>query len=154
MAIPRKSTNGDGEISEKSAIWLHAWYDPLASLNTSASLLKLADLYSDGDLKLLICDINRKLMKVYKGTNLLIDNQILDTPVALAITYSDHVSPRIASVCVAAGQHVFLYRHLRPYKKWSCPSVELSHQEKEVWKGIQSGSINSELARNLLNEMR
>ena len=115
------------EINESSALWLHAWYDPLASLKTSTSLLRTGDLSSDGDMKLVVCDIEGKSMKVYKGTNLLLVNQLLDTPVACCILYSDNASPRIASIAVAAGQHIFIYRQLRPYKKWSCPHKNLQN---------------------------
>lgn len=53
-----------------------------------------------GDMKLIICDIERKVMRVYKGTSLLIETQLLDTPVAICVSYADTSLPRIASVVV------------------------------------------------------
>ena len=59
------------------------------------------DITCSGDMKLIICDIERKVMRVYKGTSLLIENQLLDTPIAICITYSEAAVPRIASVAVS-----------------------------------------------------
>lgn len=67
---------------------LHAWHDPLAGIKTHSACVKLADLNCDGDAKLCICDYDRK-MRVYKGTNLVMENPILDSPTALCITYME-----------------------------------------------------------------
>jgi Bardet-Biedl syndrome 1 protein len=67
---------------------LNAWHDPLANIKTNQSCVKLVDLNCDGDSKLCICDYDKK-MRVYKGTNLLVEYSILETPIAVAITYMD-----------------------------------------------------------------
>jgi Bardet-Biedl syndrome 1 protein len=67
---------------------LHAWYDPLANIKTNTSCVKLVDLNCDGDSKLCICDYDKK-MRVYKGTNLVVEYAILDVPTAIAITYME-----------------------------------------------------------------
>ena len=48
------------------AVWLDAWYDPVASIHTVASCIRLVDVTGDGDPKLLVADQNRKL-RLYKG---------------------------------------------------------------------------------------
>lgn len=121
--------------------FLHAWHDPLAGLKVHSSCVQLADLECDGDTKLCICDLDKKL-KIYKGTTLASEYAILDTPVAMSIIYSETAmvrqpqnnvlfmylfnsdndrscssQPRIPSIAVAAGSHVFIYRQLRPYRK-------------------------------------
>jgi len=68
--------------------FLHAWHDPLAGLKVHSSCVKLADLDCDGDSKLCICDLDKKL-KIYKGTTLAVEYAILDTPVAMCIIYSE-----------------------------------------------------------------
>lgn len=73
--------------SSKSPI-LHAWHDPLANVKAHSSCIALADLNCDGDSKLCICDLDKKL-KVYKGTNLVVEYAILDTPIAMCITYTE-----------------------------------------------------------------
>lgn len=68
--------------------WLHAWYDPLAGLKTMTSCVRLGDLNGDGDSKLCICDIDKKL-KVYKGTSLVVEYALLDAPVAMCMIYTE-----------------------------------------------------------------
>lgn len=67
---------------------LHAWHDPLAGLKAHSNCVRLADLNCDGDSKLCICDMDKKL-KIYKGTALAVEYAILDTPVAMCITYTE-----------------------------------------------------------------
>ena len=142
------------EINEASSLWLHAWYDPLASLKTLTPLVRMGDLSSDGDMKLVVCDIERKTMKVYKGTNLLLVNQLLDTPAACCVIYADNRTPRIASIAVAAGRHVFIYRQLRPYKKWICPPVQISEEEQEIWDKLRSSTIEPDEGNDELKKLR
>eukprot|EP01038_Epipyxis_sp_PR26KG_P009508 gene9508-12808_t len=132
---------------------LHAWYDPLAGIKAHSACVRLADLNCDGDSKLVICDLDKKL-KVYKGTSLVVEYAILDTPISMCITYTENSTPRIPSVAVAAGSHVFIYRQLRPYRKWSCPPVEISQTEIDIWNDLKSDSINPIAAVKLLVEAR
>lgn len=48
------------------AVWLDAWHDPVASIHTVSSCIRLVDVTGDGDPKLLVADQNRKL-RLYKG---------------------------------------------------------------------------------------
>ena len=73
--------------SAKSPL-LHAWHDPLAGIKAHSGCVRLADLNCDGDSKLCICDLEKKL-KVYKGTSLVVEYAILDTPVAMCITHME-----------------------------------------------------------------
>ena len=130
------------EVKEESSLWLNAWYDPLASLKTFTPMVRLGDLSSDGDMKLVICDVEKKTMKIYKGTNLLLVNQLLDMPVACCVTYAEEATPRIATIAVAAGHHVFIYRQLRPYKKWSCPNIDVSEKEQDIWNRLRSEALD------------
>ena len=68
--------------------WLHAWHDPLAGLKTMTSCVRLGDLMGDGDSKLCICDVDKKL-KVYKGTSLMVEYSLLDSPVAMCMIYTE-----------------------------------------------------------------
>jgi len=133
--------------------WLHAWYDPLAGIKTLTPLVRLGDLNSDGDNKLLICDIDKKL-KVYKGTALIVEHALLDSPVSMCVTYTENVSPQIPSVAVAAGSHIFIYRHLRPYRKWSCPPVDISEMETNIWEDLRSDKITPTEALTALSQAR
>lgn len=68
------------EESTARKVWLHAWNDPVAGLRAFSPCVRLADLNGDGDAKLLVAGLDKKL-RVYKGTSLLSENILLDAPV-------------------------------------------------------------------------
>jgi hypothetical protein len=102
---------------------------PHCVLATIHSVIRSA--FQDGDNKLLICDLAQKL-KVYKGTSLIVEHAMLDKPVSQCVTYTDYAMPRVPSISVAAGSNIFIYRHIRPYRKWTCPNVDISEIETNV----------------------
>lgn len=53
---------------KKAGPWLHSWYDPVAGLHAFSNCIRLADLWGDGEDRLLIADADKKL-KVFKGDN-------------------------------------------------------------------------------------
>lgn len=67
--------------------WLNAWHDPLASIKTTTECICLADLSADGDSRLLVC--SGKKLKIYRGTSLAMETELLDFPVAVGVTYSE-----------------------------------------------------------------
>jgi Bardet-Biedl syndrome 1 protein len=77
-----------GNASSQKTPLLHAWHDPLANIKTNNSCVRLVDLNCDGDAKLCVCDYDKK-MRVYKGTNLVVEYAILDVPTAMCITYME-----------------------------------------------------------------
>ena len=135
-----------------SELWLHAWHDPLSNIKTTTSNMRMADLNGDGDAKLCICDTDKKI-KVYHGTQLASEYALLDTPVGLCVTYTDS-SSHIPSLAVAAGSHVFVYRQLRPYRKWSCPTVDIPQQEADIWNDLRNGVIDATAAVRRLADSR
>ena len=120
-----------------TSVWLDAWHDPVAGLRTHGMCVRLVDLYGDGDAKLLVADQDRKLT-VYKNTQMISDHALLDVPVAIACYYPDTVSPRIPSIGVAAGPHIFIYRNLRPHYKFTVPSVPVDQPELDVWEALKA----------------
>jgi hypothetical protein len=54
---------------------------------------------------------------------------------------TNNLQPRVPSIAVAAGPYVFIYRQLRPYRKWSCPPIDISPVEIDVWKGLKAGTV-------------
>lgn len=94
------------------------------------------------------------MIKVYKGTALVVENALLDVPVSLCINVEQSTGPRYPSVAVAAGSHIFMYRQLRPFKKWSCPYVEISPVETDIWNNLTSDDINFSTAYKMLNDAR
>mmetsp|Transcript_1658 Transcript_1658/g.4843 ORF Transcript_1658/g.4843 Transcript_1658/m.4843 type:complete len:552 (+) Transcript_1658:21-1676(+) len=129
--------------------WLHAWRDPVADLKAFTSCIRLVDLNGDGDYKLIIADAQRRL-KVYRNTSLISENVLLDTPVALCVTYNEVSKPRVPCVSVAAGPHIFIYRRLRPYFKFTVPPVAMTPREAEVWTRLNDKTMDLAQAVELL----
>ncbi|KAG8470997.1 hypothetical protein KFE25_009418 [Diacronema lutheri] len=121
--------------------WLHAWRDPVANLKAFSPCMRLVDLNGDGDYKLIVADAERRL-KVYRNTSLISENVLLDTPVSMCVTYTETSKPRVPSVAVASGPHVFIYRRLRPYYKFSVPPTPLAQAEANVWTKLHSGAMD------------
>jgi len=76
----------------------------LAGLKAPSTCVRLADLNCDGDSKLIICDLDKKL-KIYKGTSMVTEYTILDTPIAMCITY-------IESTVVNIFNNLLLYIYI------------------------------------------
>jgi len=133
--------------------WLQAWNDPLAGINATTANVRFADLSGDGETKLCICDHVKKKIMIYQNTQKSVEYALLDTPVALCVTYSESTS-HIPSLAVAAGSHVFIYRQLRPYRKWTCPTIEVAAAEANVWSDLKSGALSGADAVRRLTELR
>ena len=118
---PEGPPDGENVADDK---WLHAWYDPLAGVRAFSPQLALADLNGDGEGRLVVADSDRRL-KVFKGTQLVSDNPLLDSPVAVTSFFMDMGSSRghkLPALAVASGPNIFIYRMLRPYYKFSLAS--------------------------------
>lgn len=46
-------------------------------------------------------------------------------------------------MAVASGPYVFIYRNLRPYFKFTLPSVTVSEEEKGVWESLTLDSMDT-----------
>ena len=117
--------------------WLNAHEDPLASIYTFSSCLALSDLTGDGDFKLVVADLgsgasNMKL-RVYKGTQMISENTIIDLPTGVVAFHMDQTEPLIPAVAVASGSHIYIYKNMRPYFKFTLPTLDIHPSEKELW---------------------
>eukprot|EP00743_Colponemidia_sp_Colp-15_P001285 GILK01001408.1.p1 GENE.GILK01001408.1~~GILK01001408.1.p1 ORF type:complete len:595 (-),score=104.03 GILK01001408.1:1181-2929(-) len=136
--------------------WLPAWYDPLAGLKCFSSCIRLTDLYGDGDHKLIIADLERK-MRIYKGTQVIWESVLLGVPVAVASFYPDMRRagvPTAPALAVASGPYIFIYRNLRPYFKFTLPQVDIHPSEQEVWSALKEDKIDTGRAFEKLSAAR
>ncbi|KAJ9510374.1 hypothetical protein QJQ45_015847 [Haematococcus lacustris] len=122
------------------SVWLDAWSDPVACLSAYSPCMHTCDLFGDGDWRLVVADEDRKL-KVWKGTQKQSDHTLLDTPVAITSFISDTTPPRLPSLAVAAGSHIFIYRNLRPYYKFVLPAEDVNTEEQECWQKVMAGEM-------------
>ena len=129
-------------VHKKDGPWLHAWHDPVASIRAHSSCVRLADLNGESSHVLLVADLDKK-MKVYKGTSVISEHQLLDQPVALCVFYTDNSVPRAPAIGVAAGSYVFIFRHLRPYFKFNLPPIEIDQQDMDIWAEMTAGAVDA-----------
>jgi len=125
-------------MEPSTSCFLSAWYDPVSGVQSSSACIAMADLYGDGDSKLLVADRDRKL-SVYKGTSMVSEHVLLDVPVAIVAYYPEddsRGSVRVPTIAVAAGPHIFIYRNLRPHYKFVVPAVEIDPAELQVWEKL------------------
>lgn len=111
--------------SRKSWLWLIDFFFYCATL----PLLALEDLKQDGDHKLLVGDLGSghydMKLKMYCGTELTFDTPLLNMPTSVCTFYMDNTEPRTPAVAVASGSFIYIYRNLRPYFKFTLPSLQV-----------------------------
>jgi len=115
--------------------------------------VRLVDLNGDRSKILLVADDNKK-MRVYKGTSVVAEHQLLDHPVSMCVFYTSGSTNSMPAVGIAGGSYVFIYRHLRPYFKFSLPCVELDPQDESIWEEMTSGQVGSEAGHSMLSQAR
>ncbi|CAL4179432.1 unnamed protein product, partial [Meganyctiphanes norvegica] len=138
--------------------WLTAHNDPLASLYTFSSCMALADLHGDGESKLIIADLgtgayNMKL-KVYKGTSLMSENTLIDLPTGVITFHMDTTEPRVPAVAVASGSYIYIYKNLRPYFKFTLPTLEVNPMEFDAWNQARDELLDVSMLYEILDSLR
>ncbi|KAJ9460498.1 Bardet-Biedl syndrome 1 protein-like protein [Diplonema papillatum] len=144
----------DKQKAKDQPLWLEAWYNPLAGVRTFSSCIELADINGNGDWKLLIADGQRRL-KVFSGTDLVLENPLLDTPCALCSLYTDY-SDAICrpAMAVASGSNVYIYKNLKPFYKFFLPCNEINPVEADVWANLRQAKITTNAAVELLEHTK
>ena len=117
MATYAKPTPGEGAYKSP---WLQAHFDKLASLKTGNEGLCLADVDGKGEGSLVVADATGKL-RVFSGVRQRSEHPIASQgePCAVTSFYADDRLPRVPAVAVAAGPHVYVYRSLRPFVRFT-----------------------------------
>ncbi|KAE8740184.1 hypothetical protein FOCC_FOCC014304 [Frankliniella occidentalis] len=143
---------------EYEQLWLNAHTDTRAAVYTFSSCITLADLNADGDFKLIVADLgtgstNVKL-KVYKGTSLHSETALLDVPTGVVSFYMDFSEPRMPAIAVASGSNIYIYKNMRPYFKFSLPSMDVNPLEKDLWMQVREEQIEVGVLMELLNNLR
>uniref|UniRef100_A0A915LDC0 Bardet-Biedl syndrome 1 N-terminal domain-containing protein n=1 Tax=Romanomermis culicivorax TaxID=13658 RepID=A0A915LDC0_ROMCU len=143
--------------------WLTAHFDPKASLNAVSTCMALADLNGDGDYKLVLADCGAgsqfgMKLKVYKGSSLISENTIIDTPTAICTFFMDQSSSggpgRVPAVALASGCCLYVYKNLKPYYKFTLPGLSMDEREKEIWERARIGKINANLMSEALETLK
>jgi hypothetical protein len=115
--LPNRSMAADAHKSKAGVTWLNAWLDPVANLPITSARMCLADVTGAGEVDLLAVD-NANRIRVYRGTNLVSETLLLGAPSAIAPVYLDERHPIIPCVAVAVGPTLYIYKKLRPFRKY------------------------------------
>lgn len=76
-------------------------------------------------------------LKVYRGTGLLSESTLLDLPTGLVSFLMDLHEPRTPAIAVASGPFIYVYKNLRPYFKFTLPTLEVNPLEQDVWSQVK-----------------
>lgn len=130
-------------------LWLDAWSDPLAQLKAFSPCVHACNLSGDGDWRLVVADAEKKL-KVWKGTQKVSEQELLDVPVAMTSFIPDNATPKLPALAIASGPHIYIYRNLRPYYKFTLPPESIAAEEETVWSKLHAGELNLQVAEGTL----
>lgn len=133
--------------------WIKAWSDPVAGLRGTSANMCLADLRGDGEYNLVVADLAKRI-RVYKGTQIAWESQLMDMPVAVEVFYSEQGKPAVPSLAVASGANLFIYKNAKPYFKFTLPNIDLSPDETSLWEALKTDSVSPIDALRTLSMLR
>lgn len=73
------------------------------------------------------------LLQVWKGTQKASEVELQDVPVAVCALLLDSQGPKLPTVAVAAGSHIYMFQNLRPFCKFTLPAAGAHPAEEAVW---------------------
>ncbi|GLH14205.1 Bardet-Biedl syndrome 1 protein [Gryllus bimaculatus] len=120
--------------------------------------MALADLNGDNDYKLIVADLGTGTMniklKVYKGTSLFTESTLIDVPTGVVSFHMDVSEPRIPAVAVASGPNIYIYKNMRPYFKFSLPTLEVNALERDLWLQMRDKCMEVDTFFELIQNLR
>ena len=74
------------------------------------------------------------------------ENTIIDLPTGVVTFHMDNTEPKIPAVAVASGPHIYIYKNMRPYFKFTLPTLDIHPAEKELWAAVSASEGGLDLA--------
>ncbi|CAL1173642.1 unnamed protein product [Cladocopium goreaui] len=143
----------DAEPEKKKSPWLDAWHDPVAGMSCYSSFLCLADLVADGDHRLVMVDMKKRI-RMYKGTTIQWEHKLPDVPCAVQAFYHEVGNPPIPTLAVASGHRVLIFRNMRPSMQYRLPPIEIDPVESQIWEEMGQDSSDIQAGFERLNTAR
>ncbi|KAF6023937.1 BBS1 [Bugula neritina] len=116
------------------------------------------DIHADGELKLVVAHLGTSSkdmkLKVFKGGNLMTENTLIDLPTGVVSFYMDQNMPRTPAIAVASGPHIFVYKNMRPYFKFTLPVLEVNAVEEDLWRQAREEKIDIGVLHEMIEELR
>eukprot|EP00931_Biecheleriopsis_adriatica_P061013 TRINITY_DN36668_c0_g1_i1.p1 TRINITY_DN36668_c0_g1~~TRINITY_DN36668_c0_g1_i1.p1 ORF type:complete len:628 (-),score=111.66 TRINITY_DN36668_c0_g1_i1:84-1877(-) len=141
------------EPKEKKSPWLDAWHDPVAGLSCYSSFICLSDLAADGDHRLIMVDMKKRI-RIYKGTTIQWEYKLPDVPCAVQAFYHEIGHPPIPTLAVASGHRVLIYRNMRPSMQYRLPPLEIDPVEVAIWTDLTKDGADIAAGFEKLNNAR
>lgn len=148
-----KSDVPKAEPEKKKSPWLDAWHDPVAGMSCYSSFLCLADLVADGDHRLVMVDMKKRI-RMYKGTTIQWEHKLPDVPCAVQAFYHEVGNPPIPTLAVASGHRVLIFRNMRPSMQYRLPPIEIDPVETQIWEEMGQESADIQAGFEKLNTAR
>ncbi|KAI8473621.1 MAG: ciliary BBSome complex subunit 1-domain-containing protein [Monoraphidium minutum] len=133
-----------GAPDQPRQLWLDAWADPVAGISAFSSCIHTCNLLGDGDWRLV----------VWKGTQRASEHALLGAPTALTSFVPGGPPPRAPVLAVASGCHVYMFKALKPYYKFTLPLLPCSGDEEQLWQQLDAGALNPSAASATLSALR
>ena len=73
------------------------------------------------------------------------ENTIIDLPTGVVTFHMDQTEPKVPAVAVASGAHIYIYKNMRPYFKFTLPTLEIHPAEKELWAAASAPAAENSL---------
>lgn len=141
--------------------WLHVHHDPVAGINALTSGLALTDLTDSGDSRLLIAhlgngvDASTRMLKVYRGGTVVSNSPLKEMPTGIVAFYMTGELKRVPAVAVASGASVFVYKNLKPFFKFTLPTMDIDSKESDAWAhAYSSPELDLEEFHHMLDHFR
>ena len=80
--------------------------------------------------------------QVFRGTSLMSENTLLDLPTGVVTFHMDTTEPRVPAIAVASGAYIYIYKNLRPYFKFTLPTLDVNPSEFDLWTQVASHSVS------------
>ncbi|CAJ1352811.1 unnamed protein product [Effrenium voratum] len=138
---------------KKKNQWLDAWHDPVAGMSCYSSFLCLADLLADGDHRLVMVDMKKRI-RMYKGTTIQWEHKLPDVPCAVQAFYEKAGSPPIPTLAVASGHKVLIFKNMRPSQQFRLPPLEIDPVEQRIWEEMSHDGADIPAGFDKLNMAR
>ena len=111
----------------------------------------MADLNAEGQERIVVTSATSEDSKIYTYDSSMTTHSVKmqDRPTAITCYYHSSRDP-VPSLAVAAGQHVYIYRHMRPYLKYTLPPMEFNPLERDIWEQAKNEDTDArEIAATL-----
>lgn len=80
---------------------------------------------------------------MYKGTSLVEEKALMDKPSGVVSFVMDG-GMKGAAIAVSAGSHLYIYRNLKPFFKFSLPVLDVEKEELELWVRFREERISQD----------